>query len=197
MSLNSRSQLDHLLYRFAAPVDDAAIDRVLATFSLAGITGILARNVDAATLDEKTAAKIKRLRWGGAVKTMLGFLTAIVQRRERAAVLKRGRKSPVARQFARSVLKFLEPASDDELFDRLLREAAQAREWTNERIAGEYLPQQYRAISGKEPSMPRRSDEMSEAVQFIQVVMREVGIRYSHESIIAAKTAAKKPKRRR
>jgi hypothetical protein len=68
------------------------------------------------------------------------------------------------------------------------------REWTNEQIAGKFLLNQYCAISGKKPSMLRRT-EMSEAIRFIQVVMCEVGIPYSEESIIAARSAAKRKKR--
>jgi hypothetical protein len=79
-----------------------------------------------------------------------------------------------------------------------------ARSWTKERIAGEYLPQQYLGIFGKppkmtRPSLPRHKQRMqvSETMRFIQAVLSELGISYSSESIIAAMQAAKKTKRHR
>ena len=66
----------------APPVDDAAIDRILATIDLAGTSAILAPGVEASTLDAAHAAKIKRLSWSGQVRSMLSFLTAMVRRRK-------------------------------------------------------------------------------------------------------------------
>jgi hypothetical protein len=76
------TKLERLSRTIGAPVDDGAVDRVLATVDLAGTTGILAPGVEAAKLDAATAAQIKRLRWGGEVRSILGFLTAMVRRRE-------------------------------------------------------------------------------------------------------------------
>jgi hypothetical protein len=196
--MRSPTQLDRLLRRFAAPIDVAAVDRILATVSLANTTGVLAPGVDAATLDEVTAAEIKRARWGGAVGTMMGFLMAIVARRRemsKSQALARVRKSPRAMKTVQAVLRYLDPSSDDKLPERMLWHMKDAQWWTTERIVGEFLPAQYQAIFGKWPAMTRGGEH----VKFIQAVLGEIGIHYADESIIRALQDAKpaKPKRHR
>jgi hypothetical protein len=88
--------------------------------------------------------------------------------------------------------------------ERVRENLEDAKFWTTERIAGEYLPAQYHGIVGKEPKMTRPKVareklevETPETIAFIQAVLTELDISYSRESIIAAMQAAKKPIRKR
>jgi hypothetical protein len=78
----SAPQLERLSRQIGEHVDDAAIDRILATVDLAGTTGILPPDYDASNLTAKKAAEIKRARWGGEIRSVLSFLTAMVRRRK-------------------------------------------------------------------------------------------------------------------
>jgi hypothetical protein len=221
-------QLERLSRTIGAPVDDAAIDRILATVDLAGTAGILAESYEAAKpdLDGSTrifaegketnklsgsqVAEIKRWRRGGSVCSMLSFLKATVRQREMSTL--RTRKAIVTAKAslssgAMATLRS-DPSYDASLklaemaIDRLQESLEGARAWTDERIAGEYLPNQYHGIFGKRPKMTRRKFvgeevHISEAIRFIQAVLDELGISYQEESIISAMQAAKKPKRYR
>jgi hypothetical protein len=188
-----------------APVDDTAVDRILATIDLAGTTAILSPGVEAEKLDAATATEFKRTRWGGAVRSMLGFLTALIRRR--ALSTSQARKKIAGLIDALSDPKVIklgnDPANEAALalaemaLGRLHENMVDARAWTNERIAGEFLPRQYWTFT-KRPTPLRKSKKQpsgSEAVRFVQAVMRELGISYSAESIIRAMKDASKPKR--
>jgi hypothetical protein len=197
----------------AAPVEDAAIERVLATVNLMDTIGILVPGVDPAKLDQKTAAEIKWLRWAGGVGKTLSLLRAVMQRREAAPALVRLRKAVAHKQETPSVqalrasLKLLDPMSDDKLLERMLEDTQPPHvhrgalappgravilglAWSNEQFV-QYLLEQYRVIFGKQPKITRGG----EAVKFIQTAMREAGIKYKVESIIGAMRSAKKPRR--
>jgi hypothetical protein len=199
-----------MMRRFEAPVDKAAIGRVLATITINLDSGILdgvfrlAPGVDASTLDAAQHDAIKQMlhkRWGAAVGTLLGFLKALVQRRERSResrALKRVQKSPKAHQFACELLRAIDPSAVrgnnlKHLF-LLPKDLAWA---SDEFIAGQMLPEFYRATFGKRPTMTRNKNGMSESIHFVQAVLREVGIAYKPESIISAMFSAKKRRRRR
>ncbi len=201
------AQLERRSRSIGAPVDDAAIDRILATVDLAGTTTILA-GVEAAKLDPATAAKIKHARWYGEMRSMLSFLTAMVRRRNlnTRQAGKKMAKLEKALSEAKTVLK-TDPAYEaalvlaEKALDRLQENMGDAMAWTKERIAGEYLPQQYWTFT-KRPKMTRPkltggNVAEGETVRFIQVVMTELKIPYARESIIRAMQDAKKPKRLR
>jgi hypothetical protein len=76
----SAAELERLSLTIGASVDDAAVDRILATIDLAGTTGILSPGVEADKLDAATATAIKCARWGPTIRWMLSFLTGIVRR---------------------------------------------------------------------------------------------------------------------
>jgi hypothetical protein len=81
--------------------------------------------------------------------------------------------------------------------NRLRENMIDARRWTNERIAGEFLSRQYWNFT-KRPTTSRKTKKQpsgSETVKFVQAVMRELKISYSEESIIRAMKEAKRPKR--
>jgi hypothetical protein len=63
----------------SAPVEDAAVDRILATIDLTGTTGVLAPGNEAQNLDP---ADFKRMLWGAEISSMLSFLTAMVRCRK-------------------------------------------------------------------------------------------------------------------
>ncbi len=204
-AVRAESRLDCLADIFGVAVDKAAVDRILPIISLTGTTGVLAPGVDATALDAETAAAIKRTLWGGELLTILQFLACIVERRKLSTpkALEKVRKASSAGLSATDIaLKVLDPVSPDKLTAHVLQLMEHSREWTNEVIAGEFLPAQYSAIFWKRPTMTRGG----EAVRFVQAVMRELGIKvvykgkrrdYSEESIISAMTKARKPKRRR
>jgi hypothetical protein len=205
---HSVSELDRLSRFVGAPIDEAAVDRILKIISLVGTTGILAPDVDAETLDEAIAAEIKRVRWGGALRTSLGFLTAIVRRRSNASLARkeiaRLKKAVSKAEIALRELEELDQGNDATLalaaaaLARLQDNIKEAWDWSDERIAGEFLPALY-GIFGKRPKItrPGKTGHSGETVRFVQAVMGELGIVYSRESIIRAMTGAKKPKRRR
>jgi hypothetical protein len=82
--------------------------------------------------------------------------------------------------------------------ERLQDSMENARAWTNERIAGEYLPAQFWTFT-KRPTKTRPSETTrgGETVRFVWAVMRELGILYAPESIIRAMQDANKKRRRR
>jgi hypothetical protein len=217
------AQLERRSRMIGAPVDDAAIDRILATVDLTGTTGILAPGVEAATLNAGQASAIKRTRWQGEVRSMLSFLAAMVRRRKLNTSQARKKVATTAKALlqAKTVLKD-DPAFEAALalaemaLNRVRENLVDARAWTTERIVGEFLPKQYLGmIFGKQPKMtrpsvarlsdktsrlrPRLGEKLriSETMRFIQAVLSELEISYSRESIIAAMQAAKKEKRYR
>ena len=201
----SAAELERLSYLIGAPVDDTAIDRILSSVDLIGTTGILMPGVEAEKLNAVTAAAIKRGRWGGEIRSMLSFLTAMLRRRELSTSQARTKIAKLANALSDATFVKLrnDPANEAALalaemaLRRLQEIMKDARAWTNERIAGEYLPLQYWTFT-KRPTMSRKSKKVpsgSETVRFVQAVMRELGISYSEESIIRAMKDAKKPRR--
>jgi hypothetical protein len=204
------AQLERRSRLIGAPVDDAAIDRVLATVDLTGTTGILTPGTEVAKLDAETAAEIKRGIWGGEVRSTLSFLAATVRRRRLSTSQARKKVATAAKALSNAKIMLRHDPAIEAAFalaglalDRVQENLADARSWTTERIVGEFLPQQYRGmIFGKQPKMTRPSmagEELriSETMRFIQAVLSELGISYSTESIIAAMQAAKKERRYR
>jgi hypothetical protein len=63
LDTRSATELERLSRIVGAPVDERAIDRILAVIELEGKTGILAEGFDPATLDSSATAEIKRHRW--------------------------------------------------------------------------------------------------------------------------------------
>jgi hypothetical protein len=207
------AQLERRSRSIGAPVDDAAIDRILATVDLADTTAILAPGVDAAKFDAATSAEIKRMRWGGEIRSMLSFLTAMVRRRKLNTPQASRKMAKLAKALceAKTVLKN-DHANEAALalaemaLDRLQENMKGARDWTNERIAGEFLPAQYWTFT-KRPKMTRPkmtrprlaggAVQVGETLKFIQAVLNELGIEYERETIIRAMQDAKKPKRHR
>ena len=132
------AQLERRSRSIGAPVDDAAIDRILATVDLAGTTTILA-GVEAAKLDPATAAKIKHARWYGEMRSMLSFLTAMVRRRNlnTRQAGKKMAKLEKALSEAKTVLK-TDPAYEaalvlaEKALDRLQENMGDAMAWTKE-----------------------------------------------------------------
>jgi hypothetical protein len=206
----SASQLDRLPRKVGGRIDEAAINRILETLSLVGTEGILLEGVDARKLDPAIATEIKWLHWGGPIAGALQLLTnhiACEARERRKASELRARKK-VARALkalseARIALREVGLGDETKLGAAattlaFFRDNIKGTRWTNERIAGEFLPSLYR-ISGKPPKLtrPSRTKHSGETVRFIQAFMRELGIKYSKESIIRAMQDAKKPKRPR
>ena len=93
-------QLEHRSRSIGAPVDDAAIDRILATIDLTGTTAILIYVPE--KLDAATAAAVKRMRWGGEMRWMLNFLKARVRQRKLS--------TPQARKKIKNLVKALSEA---------------------------------------------------------------------------------------
>jgi hypothetical protein len=128
--------------QIGAPVNDEAVDRILATIDLAGTT-VLLPGIDVRKLDAPTTAAIKRARWGGSVRSMLSFLTATVHLRKLSTQEARKELAKLARAFVYTK----DPANKVALaLAKMALEQSQAkridaRAWTNERIAGEFLPQ--------------------------------------------------------
>jgi hypothetical protein len=217
---NDRSQLEHLIHRFAASVDQAAVDDILVTVSLAGALGILADGVDASTLNQKTAAEtekvaadIKRLRCGGAMSMTLGFLTELVRRRnvskQRSGVFTDLRKRQAMPRATQAALEWLAPDDPELVMKQLLQNAKPShptdREhgmaWRNEDIVA-FLQAFYRSTFGKVPTIALNG----EAIRFIEATMKAVGITYKRASILRAMQDAidalpnadpNKPKRQR
>jgi hypothetical protein len=204
---HSVQQLDHLSRQIGAPVDDTTVDRILASIDLASTHA----EIDAAKLDARRATEIKRLRWGGQVRSMLSLVTALVRRRKlgTSQAPKKLAGAAKALSHANRMLKE-DPAIEAALtiakmmIVRVREDLEHAKTWTRERIAGEYLPTEYYGIFGRRPKMtrprlaPGKSElEVPETIRFIQAVLDELDISYSRESIIAAMQASKKKKRRR
>jgi hypothetical protein len=194
------AQLEGRSRSIGAPLDDTAIDRILETVDLAGTTAVLG-GVDEANIN---AAAIKRGR--GEIRSMLSFLTAMVHRRNlnTPQASKKMAKLAKALSQAKTVLK-TEPAYEAALalaqmaLDRLQENMKDAKAWTNQRIACEFLPAQYWTFS-KPPKMTRPSryqPTYAEAVRFIKAVLKELKISYAEESIIRGMQDARKPKRPR
>ena len=192
LETHSTARLERLSRQIGVPVNDEAIDRILTTIDLAKTT-VLLPGIDPAKLDAATIAAIKRLRWGGSVRSMLSFLGAIVHLRKLS--IQKGRTEVVrlARAFAQTNDREVALALAKIALEQAQAKAIDARAWSSERIAGEFLLQQY-SLFGKEPTMTRGG----ETVRFIQAVLRELRVRLSEESsIIRAMQAAKEPRRRR
>jgi hypothetical protein len=90
----------------------------------------------------------------------------------------------------------------EEALVRLRENMYDANTYTNEYIAGSYLPKSYTQIFGVEatttrPKVVRGEVRKSETMRFIQAFLRELGISYADESVISAIQASKKPKRYR
>ena len=199
---HSAARLERLSRQIGMPVNDEAVDRILATIDLEGTT-VLLPGVDAGKLEAATTAGIKWSRWGGSVRSMLSFLGAIVHLRKLS--------TPEARKKIAEFGRALVQTNDQEValaiakmaLEQAQANAVDARAWTNERIAGEYLPQQFHALTGNPPKMTRRKMgrddrvEITPTMRFIHAVLIELGISYTEESIIAAMQAAKKKRRKR
>ena len=205
LDTNLAAHLERRSRQIGASVNDAAIDRILATINLGGTTAILAPGVVAEQLDNATAAATKRARWGGEVRSILSFLTAMVRRRKLSAPRHHKRMARAAKALSEAtVLMENDPAYEAALalaemaLDRVQNSMEDAKAWTNERIAGEFLPKEY-WIFTKRPTMTRvsKTTTSGETVRFVRAVMRELKIQYSEESIIRAMQDAQKPKRYR
>jgi hypothetical protein len=192
LETHSAARLERLSRQIGVSVNDKAVDRILATIDISG-TSVLLPGIDAANLDAATTAEIKRLRWGGSVRSMLSFLGAIVHLRKLNIQKGRREVARLARAFAQTNDREVALALTKMALEQAQAKAIDARAWSNERIAGEFLPQQY-WLFGKEPTMTRGG----ETVRFIQAVLRELRVPLSEESsIIRAMQAAKEPRRRR
>jgi hypothetical protein len=174
------AQLERRSRSIGALVDDAAIDRILEPIDLAGTTAFVA-GIDAAKRDAATAAAIKRKRWGGEMRSMLSFLTTMVRRRELDTREARRKMARLAKALseAMEVLR-TDPGCEaafvlaEMAFTRLRENMRDASSWTNERIAGEFLPLQYWTFT-KRPKTTRTRLEhekivVGETVRFIQAV---------------------------
>jgi hypothetical protein len=200
------TKLERLSRTIGASVDDKAVDRILATVNFAGTSGVLAAGVEAVKLDPATGAEIKRMRWGGEVRSILGLLTVMVRRRKLSTPRNRKKLNTAAKALNEAkIMLRSDPAYEAALalaemsLERVQDNMQDARAWNNERIAGEFLPQQYWTFT-KRPKKTRKSmaTGIAETVAFVQAVMRELEIiPYSEESIIRAMQDAKKPKRYR
>jgi hypothetical protein len=205
LSAELAAELERQSRLVGAPIDDAGIDRILEAVDLSGIPGILIPGLEASAVDMRTIAAIKRGRWGGSVRSMLSFLATMSRRRKLDTVRARRRIARIKALLSSDVMTLLrgDPAHHAALalaelaLERVRENTEEARRWTKERIAGEYLPNQY--LMFKQPKMTRSNPltGSGEVVRFIRAVMGEVGISYSEESIIRAMQAAKKPKRYR
>jgi hypothetical protein len=150
LDAQSAAQLERRSRQIGAFIDDAAIDRILENIDLTGTTGILAAGVDAAKLNAGASATIKRLRWGGQIRSMLSILTAMVRRRKLSTARARKKLTGIvnALSAAKTCLRN-DPAYDaaltlaEMLLTRVQDELNDAKSWTNERIAGEFLPAQF------------------------------------------------------
>jgi hypothetical protein len=188
---HSAARLERLSRQIGAPVNDEAVDRILATIDLAGTT-VLLPGIDAKMLGPSTTAEIKRYRWGGSMRSMLSFLGAIVHLRKLSTQEARKKISKLAKAFAQTGDQEVALALAKMALEQSQAETIDASTWTNERIAGEFLPQQY-YLFGKTPTMTRGG----EAVTFIRAVLRELQIPLSQETIIRYWQDADKPKRPR
>lgn len=202
------TQLERLSRTIGAPVDDAAIDRILATVDLADATAILP-GVDVAMIDTVTAAAIKRQRWGGEMGRMLSFLKAMVRRRNLSTpqICKKIENLAQALSKAKTALK-TEPAYEAAItlaemaIHDLQEDLKASKHWKNERLVGQFLASQYWTFKRPKKTRARLDRERgriveAETVRFIQPVLKELGISYARESIISAMQGANKPTRKR
>jgi hypothetical protein len=198
------AKLERRSRSIGAPVDKAAIDRILETIDLAGKKAFLIPDPGAVKVGVADAAKVKYFCWGEQIRSDLGFLTAVMRRRKlntRQAIKK---TENIAKKMSeiKTVLK-TDPAYEaalllaEEALVRLQENTYDANTYTNERIAGGYLPKSYQHIFGVKATMTRSKEGISEAIRFIQAFLRELGISYEVESIISAMQASKKTKRKR
>lgn len=177
--ITAPSKLDRLLSTLSASVEDGAAKRILETIKL----------------------KQPAIFYEGQVRMMLVFLLAIVRRREvstapaRRKIAKAIRRARLPNDATAIALRVLDPEIGAEgparVLEQVLETVKHAALWTNERIAGEYLPLQFEAFFMKQRELG------GETVLFIEAVMRELDIPYSKSSIIRAMQDANKPKRRR
>jgi hypothetical protein len=129
---HSAAQLERLSHQIGAPVDDEAVDRILAKIDLAGTT-LLLPGIDAAKLDATTAAAIKRARWGGSVRSMLSFLGAIVHLRKVSTQEARKRIAKIARVVAQTEDQEASLALAKMALEQAQAKVNDARTWNNER----------------------------------------------------------------
>ena len=202
------AQLEHRSRSIGAPVDDAAVDRILATVDLAGTTAIRP-GVDVAGIATATAAAIKRRRWGGEMRMMLSFLKAKVRRKNLSTPQIRKKIESLAQALSKTKTALeTEPAYKAAItlaemaIHRLKEDLDSSRAWTNELITGQYLPAQYWTFKRPKKTRARLDRERgsiveAETVGFIQAVLKELEISYSRESIISAMQGANKAKRKR
>jgi hypothetical protein len=205
LSAELAAELERQSRLIGAPVDDAGIDRILATIDLSGIPGVLVSGVEASALDMRTIATIKRGRWGGAMRSMLSFVSAMSRRQKLDTLRTRRRIARIKALLSSDVMILLrsDPAHDaafslaELALERVRENTEDARRWTKEQIAGEYLPNQYLMFKPLKMTRSNPRTGSGEVVRFIQAVMQELGISYSEESIIRAMQAVKKEKRYR
>jgi hypothetical protein len=190
----------------SAPVDDAAVDRILATVDLAGTTAVLAQGVKAQNLDPATAVAFKRRRWGAEIRSTLSFLTTMVRCRKLNTQRARKKLTKLEDAFseAKPLLK-IDPSTEAALglvemgLDLLRANMEDGQIFTNACIASEYLPRQYWTFT-KPPKMTRPSRKQpmgGEALRYSEAVLKELRITYARDSIVRAWQDANKPTRYR